>query len=196
MKIQIIVGSTREGRMSERVAKWVNQSAKARASFEVELVDLADYPLALFAEPISPRYNPNRQPNAATAKWLDKLSQADGYIIVTPEYNHSISGVLKNALDHIDYQLAKKPVAIVSHGVVGGARAAEHLKAILLEAKAAVVPEALALLGRPEQQIEPDGTYIGDKVSPYNPQNTLNGLFTELTWWTSTLMAGKAVVAK
>src|ERR1035438_10542452 len=98
MKIQIILGSTRPGRVVERVGKWVAAAAQEVEGFEVEVVDLADYDLPFFDEPISPRYNPDRKLSPAVQRWIAKLSEADGYVFVTPEYNHSITGVLKNAI--------------------------------------------------------------------------------------------------
>ncbi|HEY6736506.1 MAG TPA: NAD(P)H-dependent oxidoreductase [Candidatus Saccharimonadia bacterium] len=190
MNIQVIVGTTREGRQTERVAHWVASQARQHAGFDVELVDLADYDLPLFAEPISPRYNPDRRPLPAVQRWLDKVAAADGYIIVTPEYNHSIPAALKNALDYLDSQIAKKPVAIVSHGAAGGTRAAEHLKNILVEVKAAVVPEAVAFMGRPGQALSATGEPTAE-LAPFNTA-ALDTTLTELAWWTATLAAGRA----
>jgi NAD(P)H-dependent FMN reductase len=192
MKIQIILGSTRPGRVIERVGKWVETAAKEVEGFEVEVVDLADYVMPLLDESVSPRYNPDRKPNLVAKKWLDKLAEADGYIIVTPEYNHSITGALKNAIDYIDFQIQKKPVAIVSYGTVGGARAAEHLKVVLIESKAAIVPEAVALLGQPGQTLSDDG--VLDEAlaaNPYGPAAALKTTLNELAWWTKTLKAGR-----
>lgn len=194
LKIQVILGSTRPGRVGERVAKWVTSVAQEQPDFEVELLDLADYALPFFNEPISPRFNPSRPLGAVAKRWLGKLAEADGYVFVTPEYNHSIPGVLKNALDYTDFQLAKKPAAIVSYGTVGGARATEHLKAILSEAKAAVVPEAIALAA-PKTLLDEDGHFIGDSSSPYSAEKQLVNVFGELAWWTKTLAAGRNILA-
>jgi len=195
LKIQVILASTRPGRVGERVAKWTLAAAIARADFDAELVDLADYDLPHFDEAVSPRYNPNREPNPVTKRFLAKIAEADGYVIVTPEYNHSIPGILKTALDYVDFQIAKKPVAIVSYGTVGGARAAEHLKGVLIEAKAAVVPEAVALIG-PQATIDEDGNFLGDISNPYSPQGALVHTLGELAWWTQTLKAGREVTAR
>lgn len=191
MKIKVILGSTRPNRVGERVAKWAAQKAGAVDGFEVELLDLRDYELPHFNEPASPRYNPKREPEAATQKWLDKLAEADGYVIVTPEYNHSIPGVLKNALDYVAFEMVKKPVAIVSYGTVGGARAAEHLKGIINEIKAVPVPEAVALHG-PGEVLAEDGTFGGDTSSPWNADSLLGSVLEELNWWSKALAAGRA----
>ncbi len=177
MKIQIILGSVRENRVGERVAAWVEKQARLDPDFEVELVDLAGFQLPPFAESISPRFNQNRRPNPEARRWLDTISRADGYVFVTPEYNHSIPGPLKNAIDYTDFQLAKKPAAIVSYGTVGGARAAEQLKLVLVEAKAAIVPEAVTIL-KPGGELEEN-------------DRSLTRTLTELAWWTRTLKTGR-----
>jgi len=190
MKIQILIGSTRPGRIAERVAKWVAASAQEQPNFEVELVDLADYDMPFFDEATSPQFNPHRQTSAVVKKFLAKVSQADGYVTVTPEYNYSIPGVLKNALDYIALELAKKPVAVVSYGAVGGARAAEHLKTMLFALKAPVVPMSLSLIG-PHSLIDEDGKYIGNSASPYGPDKLLLRQLGELAWYAETLKAGR-----
>lgn len=195
MKLQIIVGSTRPGRMTDRVAKWVEQQATTIEGAVVELVDLADYDLPFFDEAVSPRYNSNREPNEVAKKFLAKLTEADAYVFVTPEYNHSTSGVLKNALDYIDYQFTHKPAAVVSHGSVGGARAAEHLKMILLETGLAVIPPAVAFVGilGMNPVIEENGDLQQDvKDQPYGPQTALATMLDELKWYSDALATARS----
>ncbi len=195
MKLQIIIGSTRPGRMTDRVAKWVSQQASTVEGAEIEIVDLADYGLPFFDEAISPRYNPNRQPNELAQKWLANLAEGDAYVFVTPEYNHSVTGVLKNALDYVDYQFTHKPAAVVSHGSVGGARAAEQLKLILSEVGLVVIPQAVAFVGilGMNPVIEENGDLQQDvKDQPYGPQTALAGLMTELKWYSDALGAARS----
>ncbi len=189
MKIKVIEVSIRPGRLGDRVTKWVMAEVAKRPEFDAELLDLTEYNLPNFDEAASPRFNPNRKPQGVLGRWLGKLAEADGLIIVTPEYNHAIPGALKNAIDYVDYQLAKKPVAIVSYGTVGGARAAEMLKPILIESKAAVVPEAVAILGA-RDNFDESGRYLGDPDA-YGPHQALATTLTELAWWTATLAAGR-----
>src|SRR4051812_39646745 len=111
-KIAVIVGSTREGRVSDKLAKWV--AAEAEKLAEVEVLDLRDYPMPFFDEPGSPRYNPGRAPAPEVTKWLDKVATFDGYVIVTPEYNRTMTAVLKNAIDVVAYEMEDKPVALVA----------------------------------------------------------------------------------
>ena len=190
MKIQVILGSTRPGRITERMAKWAVVEAAKRDDFEVELVDLAEYDMPFFNEAISPRYNPSRTLSEPVQQFVAKIAEADGYVVVTPEYNHSIPGVLKNAFDYFDSQLTRKPVAIMSHGSVGGARAAEQLKAIISEAGAAVMPRAIAMHGASEL-LDAEGKYVGDTSNPYGNDKMITFLLDDLAWWTATLAAGR-----
>src|ERR1700683_437280 len=193
MKIKIIEASIRPNRVGARITNWVMEAARSHAGFEAELLDLADYNLPHFNDAPSPRFNPHRDPEPVVKNWLAKLDEADGFIIVTPEYNHAIPGTLKDAVDYTDFQLRKKPVAIVSYGTVGGARAAEMLKLILIEAKAAVVPEAVTVIN-PTALFDESGRYLGDPKA-YGPVQTLDTTLTELEWWTATLAAGRHAAA-
>ena len=191
MKLGIIVGTTRQNRQSIKQAKWVASSAQQLESTEVTMIDLADYDMPFFAEPASPRYNPNREIHPTVQKFLDKLAEQDAYIVVTPEYNHSIPGVLKNAFDYIDFQMKRKPSAIVSHGTVGGARAAMHLKEILSESMTAPIQNAVAMAGMSDH-IDDDGNLDETvKANPYGPQAALDGLLAELQWYSDALSAAR-----
>lgn len=194
MKLAIIVGSTREGRQTIKQAKWVINTAEQNEDIEVELVDLADYSMPFFDEPMSPRYNPNRHIDPTAQKWLKKLEWADAYVFVTPEYNHSIPGVLKNALDYVTWEIQRKPVLIVSHGSVGGARAQVALKIILSESRAVPLPGAtpLAMIGMSEQ-IDDNGNLTEQgKANPRDPQGTLEAQLDELKWYSDALAAARA----
>ena len=111
LKIGVIVGSVRPTRAGDKPAKWIAELAKQTGYFDVELVDLVDYPLPLFDAPASDLWMPT--PNETAAKWQAKLSEFDGYIVVTPEYNRSIPGALKNAIDWAYKPFVKKAVAYV-----------------------------------------------------------------------------------
>lgn len=193
MKLQVIVGSTRPGRVSHRIGKWAAKEAANLADTEVELLDLADYPLPFFDEPISPQYNPNRQPVAQVKKWLDKVAEADAYVIVTPEYNRSYSAVLKNALDYIDFQFARKPVALVAHGSSGGAQAIGHLRGVIPGLQAVTVPAATYLTGRGSDVIDEDGNMTEEaKAQPYGPHNAIQRTLDETKWYADALAAARA----
>lgn len=188
MKIHIIISSTREGRKTDRLANWVLSESANIKSAQLELVDLRDYELPIFNESISPRYNDNRKPASEAAKWLAKLSEADGYIIVTPEYNHSVPGVLKNALDYVAWETAKKPFVVVSHGTVGGARAAEHLKGIISEIQGLPLSKNVAFLPRLGDAFSENGELIAEiRDNPAGPTQSLQAAVAELVWFTDAL---------
>jgi NAD(P)H-dependent FMN reductase len=135
--IAIILGSTRPGRRGEGVAKWAYEIARQRTDADFELIDLADYPLPHLDEPMPPAMG--QYQNQHTKDWAATISRFDGFVFVTPEYNHSTSGVLKNAIDYLFAEWNNKAMGVVSYGVIGGARAAEHLRLIAGELKMAGV---------------------------------------------------------
>lgn len=141
-RIAIIVGSTRPGRNGAAVADWVFTQAQQRTDADFELVDIADFDLPMLDEPVPAsmgQYN-----NAHTQKWAEKIATFDGYIFVTPEYNHSTSGALKNAIDFIYAEWSNKAAGLVGYGSVGGVRAVENLRLILGELQIADVRAQLA----------------------------------------------------
>ncbi|MFY1672991.1 NADPH-dependent FMN reductase [Plantactinospora sp. WMMB334] len=127
-RIGIILGSTRPGRNGEAVARWVYDIARQRGDAEYELVDLLDYKLPHLDEAIPPSMGQYANPH--TLEWAAKIGSFDGFVIVTPEYNHSTSGALKNAIDFLFAEWNNKAVGFVSYGSVGGARAVEHLRLV------------------------------------------------------------------
>ena len=131
LKIAIVLGSTRPGRNGEAVAKWVLDIAKKRKDAEFELVDIGDYDLPLLEEPVPPSMGQYAQPH--TKKWSAKVASFDGFVFVTPEYNHSTSGALKNAIDFLYAEWNNKAAGFVSYGSAMGVRAVEHLRLIMAE---------------------------------------------------------------
>jgi NAD(P)H-dependent FMN reductase len=142
-RIGIILGSTRPGRNGEQVARWILDLATARGDAEYELVDLADYPLPHLDEALPPAMG--RYEHDHTKAWAATIASFDGFVIVTPEYNHSTSGVLKNAIDYLYGEWNDKAVGFVSYGSAGGARAVEHLRLIAGELQMADVRQQVAL---------------------------------------------------
>lgn len=192
MKLAVILGTVRQGRHTEKLAKWVVDNAKDLPDTEVELLDLKDYPMPFFDEPVSPKFNPDRHPKPEVKKWLDKLAEKDAYVVVTPEYNHSIPGVLKNALDYPDFQLAKKPFAIVSHGSAGGARAASHLKHIISEARGVAISTNVAITMRVSEVFDEDGS-LAEEISSkdHGPHTSLEASLKELKWYSDALATAR-----
>jgi NAD(P)H-dependent FMN reductase len=142
-KIAIILGSTRPGRNGEAVAKWVLDIAKQRSDAEYELVDLLDFNLPHLDEAAPASLGQYSQPH--TLAWAEKINSFDGYVFVTPEYNHSTSGALKNAIDFLFAEWNNKAAGFVSYGSVGGTRAVEHLRLVMGELHVADVRAQVAL---------------------------------------------------
>jgi NAD(P)H-dependent FMN reductase len=143
IRIGVILGSTRPNRNGEQVARWVLDVVSQRRDAEFELVDLRDYPLPHLDEPLPPSMG--QYQNAHTQQWAAKIASFDGFVMVTPEYNHGTSGVLKNAIDYLYAEWNNKAVGFVSYGAVGGARAAEHLRLVAAELQMADVRQQVAL---------------------------------------------------
>jgi NAD(P)H-dependent FMN reductase len=142
-RIGIILGSTRPNRNGEQVAKWVFDLASRRDDAEFELIDLRDYPLPHLDEPLPPSLGQYQHEH--TKQWAATIASFDGFVIVTPEYNHGTSGVLKNAIDYLYAEWNNKAVGFVSYGAVGGARAVEHLRLVAGELQMADVRQQVAL---------------------------------------------------
>src|SRR5512146_879204 len=137
IKIAIIIGSTRPGRKAETVAKWVYEIAKKRSDAQFEIVDIKDYNLPLLDEPIPPSLGQYSQQHTRT--WAAKIASFDAFVFVSPEYNHGISGALKNAIDYLYAEWNNKAAGFVSYGSAGGARAVESLRLVMGELQVADV---------------------------------------------------------
>ena len=138
LKIAIVTGSTRPGRNNEAVADWVYRLAKERKDAEFELVDIASFNLPLLNEPMPPSFA--QYAHVHTKAWSDEMASFDAYVFVTPEYNHSTSAALKNAIDYLFREWNNKVAGFVSYGGhAGGARAVEHLRLIMAEVMVATV---------------------------------------------------------
>ncbi len=143
-EIAIIVGSTRPGRRSRAVAEWVaSQAAQTQPSSGFEIVDLSDFALPVLDEATPAIFGQYSKEH--TSRWADTVARYDGFVFVTPEYNHSIPGVLKNALDFVYAEWNDKAAGFVSYGLTGGTRAVEHLRLILAELQVATVRAQVAL---------------------------------------------------
>lgn len=143
LKVGIIVGSTRPGRNSEAVARWVHELAAKRGDADYEIVDIESFGLPLYDEPVSPSFGQYSKDH--TRRWSEKIGSLDAFVFVTPEYNHSTSGALKNALDFIYHEWTNKAAAFVGYGSAGGTRAVEHLRGIAAELQLADVRGQVAL---------------------------------------------------
>jgi NAD(P)H-dependent FMN reductase len=141
LTIAIITGSTRPGRHARAVADWVLSQATGRPGVRYDIVDLADHPLPLYDEAVPPSYA--QYQNEHTKAWAATIAPYDGFIFVSPEYNHSTSAALKNALDYIYAEWQNKAAAFAAYGSLSGARAVEHLRLICAELQMATVRQQL-----------------------------------------------------
>jgi len=131
LRIAVILGSTRPGRNGEAVAKWAHEIASKRTDAEYELVDILDYNLPLLDEPVPPSMGKYSKDH--TKRWAAKIDSFDGFVFVTPEYNHGTSGALKNAIDFLFAEWNNKAAGFVGYGSVGAARAVESLRPVMAE---------------------------------------------------------------
>src|SRR3954463_11316759 len=143
IKIGIIVGSTRPGRKAETIARWVHEVASKRTDAVYEVVDIAEFRLPHLDEPMPPMMGQYTQPH--TKEWAARIASLDGFVFVSPEYNHSTSGALKNAIDFLFREWNDKAAGFVGYGVSGGARAVEHLLQVVGELKVATVRAQVGL---------------------------------------------------
>lgn len=142
--IQVLIGSTREGRLGGPIGSWFHQLASQRDDIEVELIDLEEWDLPVFSSPIPPasgRYTSDIQ-----RRWGDKVAEADGYVIVSAEYNHGYPAAIKNALDYVFAEWGYKPFAFVGYGNTGGARSVEQLRQVVVELNAVPIRNQLAIM--------------------------------------------------
>ena len=180
-KIAVIISSIRPTRFGDKPAKWIADHAAARGDADIEIVDLKDYPLPLFDAAASDFWMPT--PNEIAAKWQAKLNEFDGFIIVTAEYNRSITGALKNAIDWAYKPFIKKAVAFVGYGSVGAARAIEQLRNIVVELQAVPVRHGIHIGGSDFAPI-----MFGQKTwdeTKGNFDQFVPDLLNNLVWWTN-----------
>lgn len=186
MRIAIVVGTTRDGRVTPHLANWVMRTAAQRSEVEFELLDLKDYSIPMLQE--AP-WNEDRQLTDGTRRWLDGLDRADGVIIVTAEYNHTIPAVLKNAFDHTHGEMKRKPVAIVSHGVNSGVRANEHLRQMLnSNMDAFSISATVTYVGNISKTLTETGEPTGDNELN---DSKLQKLLDDITWYTRAIKREK-----
>ncbi|MET8806171.1 NAD(P)H-dependent oxidoreductase [Streptomyces sp. NPDC004546] len=185
-RLLIIVGSVREGRFGPVVGSWVAEQAREHGGFEVDVVDLADVdvPLALPVE--SPKFAGDAYPRpAGMARLTSALEEADAFVVVTPEYNHSYPASLKAAIDWHFTQWTAKPVAFVSYGgAAGGRHAVLHLENVLTELHAVTIRDGLAF---PNYFTAwRDGRPLDEQAPGY-----AKTLLDQLSWWAATLRSGR-----
>lgn len=192
-KIAIIIGSTRQSRFADKPAAWLLEQAQKRDDMTFELVDLRDFDLPMFDEMASNLWMPSSDPRAVA--WQNKVGEFDGYIFVTAEYNHSISGSLKNALDQAYKEWNRKPAAAMGYGGVGAARAIEHLRGIAVELQMVPLRNAVHLGGGEFFKVSPLGANGDMSEVDGVLQSSLNAMLDELVWWADATKAAREKTA-
>jgi NAD(P)H-dependent FMN reductase len=185
--IGIVVGTTRQNRFGDKPAAWIHGIAARRQDLDFEVLDLRDYPLPLFDEPMSPAYAPPR--NEQAQRWGRKLAALDGLLVVTAEYNHGAPAVLKNALDHAYTEFNRKPIAFVGYGGVGAARAIEQLRLVAIELQMAPIRNAVHV-----GMIEFLGVWQQGKSFDDFPhlEKAATAMLDDLAWWAGALKTARA----
>ncbi len=165
-RVLVVLGSARKTGNIERVGAWLERSIASDERFELDLLHAADLDLPFFDEPVSPNWNQGVYQNPKGAAWAAQVGKADAVILVTPEYNHSFSALIKNVIDWVGPEWKQKPAAIVTYSVspFGGIRAAEHMRNVLAEVQTNTVKDTLAV-PFVEQAIADDGTAISEHLA-------------------------------
>jgi NAD(P)H-dependent FMN reductase len=191
-RLQIVIGSTRPDRAADYLVPWIVRRAEEHGRFEVEVVDLRDWPLPMFQETFATLgdINDPTYSEPIVRAWNKKVAEADSFLFITPEYNHSVPGVLKNAIDNVfvSYGFRNKPTAYVGYSGsnVGGARAVEHLAHIMIEAEAVALRNSV-LIGAVGQAFD-------EQDEPVNPatEAALRVLRDDVAWWANVLDRARA----
>lgn len=179
LHIALIVGSTRQARLGPKVAQWLHGVASQRPDLKVELLDLKDFDLPLFDEKASNLWLPSE--DARATAWQEKIGEFDGYLVTVGEYNHSMTGALKNAFDQAYVEWGRKPIGFAGYGGVGGARAVEHARSVAVELQMVPVRTAVHIAGGDFYAL-----YQGAKTMPEIEANLLpaaHAMLDEMAWW-------------
>lgn len=186
IKILVILGSIRQNRFGEQPAQWVMEELKKYSEIDAELVDVKELNLPLFDEPVSPSQNGGKYVHPEAVAWAKKVASADGFIIVTPEYNHGYPSGLKNAIDYVYYEWNNKPVAFVSYGgIAGGTRAVQQLRQVAVELQMAPIRAGVHM-----PLYWANLTQEG-KMKPELYQSQIDIMIPQLIWWVNALKTAR-----
>ena len=189
MTISVIIGSTRQGRFSEKPAQWILQELRKREVIEARLLDLRDFPMPFFDQPMPPGM-PGRPPydHGVVKKWTEQIAASDGFVFVTPEYNHGTPAVLKNAIDWVYPEWNRKAAAFVSYGGAMGARGVQQLRQTLIEVQIAPLRSAVHI-PVPTLWAHFQGGDVDKGLAELEKQ--ANAMIDDLLWWTTALKAAR-----
>jgi NAD(P)H-dependent FMN reductase len=185
-KLGIVIGSIRPNRFADHPAQWITEIARGRGDFDVEVLDLKDYPLPVFAEELSPAWGPSK--DAVAQRWQRKVAEFDAFIFVAAEYNRGPTASLKNALDYAYREWNNKPVSFVGYGGVGGARAVEQLRLNAIELQMAPIRTAVHILLPQYLAVAREGKKLGEFEFI---NQSARDMLDQLAWWTKALKAAR-----
>jgi NAD(P)H-dependent FMN reductase len=189
-KIAIIVSSIRPTRFADIPTAWIKAQAEARGDMDVEVLDLRDFPMPFFAEVASNAWAPTQDPTAQ--KWQKKIAEFDGYIFVVAEYNRSVTGALKNALDQAYVEWARKPFGAIAYGSMGGANALGHLQNIGVELQMVATRNNVRVGGSDFFKVHPGfgGTgNLADIEASIAP--SAKAMLDDVVWWANATKAAR-----
>lgn len=181
LKIGVIISSTRDTRFADKPAQWIVEKAKERPELEVEVLDLREFDLPFFNEVASNAWAPSQDSKAVA--WQNKLAEFDGFIFVVAEYNRAITGALKNAIDQAYVEWNKKVGGIVAYGSMGGARAAENLRTIMIELQMVPIRSAVHIGGGEFMKVSPMGENAEMSSIEGAIGNSAKDMLDQLIWW-------------
>lgn len=187
LKFAVIIGSTRDTRVGPIPAKWIFDVASQRQDFDVELVDLKEFDLPFFNERMSNAWGPSQDPRAVA--WQKKIGEFDGYIVVTAEYNRSVTGALKNAFDQAYVEWGRKPIAFLGYGGLGAARAVEHARTIAIELQMVPVRTGVHIGGSEYVHVVHKRQPIADIEAVLLP--SAREMLDQLVWWGNAAKAAR-----
>jgi NAD(P)H-dependent FMN reductase len=188
LKAALIVGSTRQNRFADRPAQWLVEGASNRSDLALEVLDLRDYPLPFFNEPVPPLFTGGAYSQPEAEAWRRKIGEYDAFIATVAEYNHGPTAVLKNALDSAQLEWQRKPIAFLGYGGVGAARAIEQLRGVAIELQMVPLKHEVNIGMEPFLGILQGGRSLNDYDYLVKARNAM---FDQLVWWGSALRAAR-----
>jgi NAD(P)H-dependent FMN reductase len=191
--ISVIIGSTRQGRFSEKPARWILQRLEKYRGVDARLLDLRDFPMPFFDQPVPPAM-PGRPPyeDEAVKRWTAEIARSDGFIFVTPEYNYGPAAVLKNALDWVYPEWNRKAAAFVSYGSAAGARSVQQLRETAIELQLAPVRSSVHIPVVTLWAHFQGGDVDSGLAELEAPAKTM---IDDLLWWTGALKAARTIAS-
>jgi NAD(P)H-dependent FMN reductase len=188
LKVGLIIGSTRPNRFADTPARWLVDGASVRSDLQLAVLDLRDFDLPFFSEPAPPAYAQGVYTRPEAEAWRRRIDEFDAFVATVAEYNHGPTAVLKNAFDSAFLEWRRKPIAFVGYGGVGGARAIETLRGVVIELQMAPIRPEVNIAMEPYLGIVQNGRSLNDY--DYLVQGR-TAMFNDLVWWGEALKAAR-----